>query len=122
MNLDRNEFNRRCRLHGEDPLDDLHETYWKSLVAYEQALKEKHNGKGIRAWYTWRQISSKGIKKILEAHALSRKPSQGFLLQAEHYPEMTDEYLVVKFQKQFSLITVEAARSRLQKYNVLLPP
>ncbi|MGH7039636.1 MAG: hypothetical protein ACREE1_16020, partial [Stellaceae bacterium] len=121
MNLDQNEFNRRCRINGEDPLDDLHETYWKSLVAYEQALKEKHNGKRVRAAYTWRQIGSKGVRKILEAHSLSRKPSQGFLLQVEHHPEMTDEYLVIKFQKQFSPLTVEAAKSRLQKYNVSLP-
>jgi hypothetical protein len=114
--LDRAEFNRRWRLHGEDPTDELHEEFWKGLVVRENGLMKKHRGKRYRANYMWRSLEKKGALGTMASNALKKRPSQGFLEMAELGElKLTDEGQILKYSDQFPIEVVRAAQEKLRR-------
>lgn len=111
-------FKRLCEIQGMNYDDTLHRDFFKVLAAYEQLLSEK-NQRNQPATRTRQKLARHGVEKCLEDWALSTQPTQGFdMLVANDMPELTAEYLVVKYRSRFGDNIVDAAKARLAKAGV----
>jgi hypothetical protein len=111
-------FRQLCALEGLDQTDPLYRDFYQSLAAYEQLLAEK-NGRKQPASYTRRKVKNKGIIQCLEDWAIGSTQTDGFTLLVElGMPELTGEFLVVKYPDRFSEKAVAAAKGRLGSLSV----
>ncbi len=111
-------FRQVCSLEGMSFDDPLEREFYDVLNAYEQLLTEK-NGRPTKASRTRQKLKNKGVKQCLTDWALG-SPTPGFkLLTEKGLPELTAEYLVVKYESQFPSKAVEAAKRRLLDAEVL---
>ena len=114
-------FRRLCALEGRDHTDPLARDFYGTLAAYEQLLTEK-NGRTTRASRTRQKLKSKGLVQCLEDWAIGSAPTDGFDLLIKHgLPELTGEYLVLKYPANFSAPAVAAAKRRLGGAGISLP-
>ena len=105
-------FKQLCSLEGMTYDDPLERDFYDVLSAYEELLTEK-NGRTTKANRTRQKLKKKGVKQCLIDWALGA-PTEGFkLLVGKGLPELTAEYLVVKYATQFPEAAVKAARERL---------
>ena len=105
-------FKQLCSLEGITYDDPLERGFYDMLNAYEQLLTEK-NGRTTKATRTRQKLKNKGVQQCLVDWALG-PPTDGFKLLVEKgLPELTAEYLVVKYAKRFPEAVVKAARERL---------
>jgi hypothetical protein len=115
-------FRRFCELAGkenEDPADPLVRDFFETLAAYEQLLTEK-NGSTTVASRTRQKIANKGVYRSLLEWTQGRNETNGFTLLVEAgLPELTGEYLVVKYRSRFPPEAVAAASERLSKHGIL---
>jgi hypothetical protein len=117
-------FRRFCELAGkenEDPTDPLVRDFFETLAAYEQLLTEK-NGSTTIASRTRQKIANKGVHMSLMEWTQRRNETNGFTLFVEAgLPELTGEYLVIKYCSRFPAEVVAAASKRLTKHGIQLP-
>ena len=114
-------FRRLCHLQGLDQSDPLHCAFYQTLAAYEQLLTEK-NGRNTPASRTRQKLRNKGVVQCLEDWAVSRVPTDGYnLLIQQGMPELTGEYIVLRYPNRFSERAQVAARDRLSKSGVAPP-
>jgi hypothetical protein len=107
-------FRRLCELEGLDQTDPLHRDFYATLRAYEELLTQK-NGRTTRASRTRQKLRNKSVVQCLEDWATSSAPTEGFdLLVNSGMPELTGEYLVIKYSDRFSRDAVASAKARLQ--------
>jgi hypothetical protein len=67
---------------------DVELTCLRAIYIYERTLFKKH-GKRVRASYTWRNVSDKGIISAVEAAFLKKKETAGYrALVAEGMADM----------------------------------
>lgn len=112
-------FKRLCSLEGIAYDDPLVRDFYDVLNAYEELLTEKH-GRTTKATRTRQKLKNKGVGQCLIDWALGN-PTDGFKLLIEKgLPELTAEYLVVKYATRFPEAAVNAARERLAQYEVAL--
>lgn len=105
-------FQRLCDLEGQACEDPLERDFLQVLNAYEELLSEK-NGRRTMAARTRQKLKNKGVRQCLMDWA-SGKPTSGFeLLMERELPELTGEYLVVKYADEFSTELVAEAKRRL---------
>lgn len=122
--LDRNDvywqaFRRLCSLEGMNCDDPLERAFYDVLNAYEELLTEKH-GRTTKAMRTRQKLANKGVAQCLIDWALGA-PTDGFRLLIDNgLPELTAEYLLVKFESRFPRKAVDAARIRLMDAGVTL--
>ena len=110
-------FRRLCSLEGMIYDDPLERDFYDVLNAYEELLTLKH-GRTTKASRTRQKLANKGVEQCLIDWALGA-PTDGFkLLIEKELPELTAEYLVVKYEKRFPQRAVEAARRRLTDHGV----
>jgi hypothetical protein len=114
---------RKCELAGianEDPNDPLIRSFYESLTAREDLLREKHGGKHIKATYTRRMVKTHGVEYCLMKWAgFGNRTTDGFDdFIAAGMPDMTAEALVVRFSDRFPSEVVVQARERLMKAGV----
>ena len=110
-------FRRLCSLEGMIYDDPLERDFYDVLNAYEELLTLKH-GRTTKASRTRQKLANKGVEQCLIDWALGA-PTDGFKLLIEKgLPELTAEYLVVKYEKRFPRRAVEAARRRLTDHGV----
>jgi len=117
-------FRRKCELAGlanEDPNDALIRAFYETLSAREELLREKHDGKHIKAAYTRRMLQKHGVVYCLTKWAgFGSKTTEGFDdFIAAGMSDMTAEALVVKFSDRFPQEVVVQARQRLVNVGVL---
>jgi hypothetical protein len=106
-------FRRLCALEGLNQTDPLHRDFYTTLRAYEELLTLK-NGRTTRASRTRQKLTNKGVVQCLEDWATSTAPTEGFdLLVRSGMPELTGEYLVLKYPDRFTQGAIAAARNRL---------
>jgi hypothetical protein len=106
-------FKRKCTLEGMNCDDSLHAEFYQVLAAYEELLTDK-NGRTTKASRTRQKLARHSVEKCLEDWALSTQPTQGFnLLIEKGIPELTAEYLVIKYADRFSDEAVKMATQRL---------
>jgi hypothetical protein len=106
-------FKRLCELEGASCDDPLHKGFYRVLAAYEELLTKKH-GRTTKAARTRQKLASKGVERCLEDWALSSQATEGFTLLIEAgLPELTGEYLVIKYTERFPEHVVAAAKRRL---------
>lgn len=105
-------FKRLCSLEGMIYDDPLERHFCDILNAYEELLTQK-NGRTTKATRTRQKLANKGVEKCLVDWALG-EPTDGFRLLVEKgLPELTAEFLVVKYATRFPEAAVDAARKRL---------
>ena len=105
-------FRRLCSLEGMNYDDPLERDFYDVLNAYEELLTQK-NGRTTKATRTRQKLVNKGVEECLVDWALG-EPTDGFRLLVEKgLPELTAEYLVVKYATRFPKVAVDAARKRL---------
>ena len=105
-------FKRLCSLQGMNVENPLERDFYAVLAAYEELLSEK-NGRTTKANRTRQKIKNRGIQQCLSDWATGQ-PTDGFkFLVAKGQPELTAEYLVIKFADRFDHKVVESARKRL---------
>ncbi len=110
-------FKRLCSLEGMSYDDPLERDFYNVLNAYEELLTQKH-GRTTKATRTRQKLANKGVEQCLIDWALG-PPTEGFKLLIDRgLPELTCEYLVVKYEKRFPANAVEAARRRLKTHGV----
>ncbi len=110
-------FRRLCSLEGMIYDDPLERDFYDVLNAYEELLTLKH-GRTTKASRTRQKLANKGVEQCLIDWAVGA-PTDGFKLLIEKgLPELTAEYLVVKYEKRFPQRAVEAARRRLTDHGV----
>ena len=110
-------FRRLCALEGLIYDDPLVRDFYEVLNAYEELLTLK-NERTTKAVRTRQKLKNKGVEQCLVDWALGA-PTDGFkLLIDKALPQLTAEYLVVKYEKRFPRAAVEAARRRLIEYGV----
>ncbi len=110
-------FKRLCSLEGMAYDDPLERDFYDVLNAYEELLTEKH-GRTTKASRTRQKLKNKGVEQCLIDWALG-EPTDGFKLLVEKgLPELTAEYLVVKYGTRFAENVVEAARKSLTEQGV----
>jgi hypothetical protein len=114
--LGREEFDRWCREHDEEPTDALHQEGFQGLMAYEEHLMRKH-GWHVRAVRTWRQIEREGFVGSTEARVLGGSRVGFQSLMEGGLRELTDEYLVTKYPDQFSEKAQQTAKDRLDAWD-----
>ena len=106
-------FKRLCALEGIAYDDPLFREFFHVLNAYEELLTEKH-GRMTKANRTRQKLKSKGVEQCLIDWAMG-PATEGFkLLLEKGLPELTAEYLVLKYEGRFPSRAVEAARRRLE--------
>jgi hypothetical protein len=106
-------FRRLCSLEGMNFDDPLERDFYDVLNAYEELLTEK-NGRTTKASRTRQKLKNKGVTQCLVDWAMG-PPTEGFKLLVEKgLPELTAEYLVVKYETRFPLTAVEAVKERLR--------
>lgn len=107
-------FRRLCSLEGMQYDDPLERDFYDVLNAYEELLTLKH-GRTTKATRTRQKLVNKGVEQCLIDWALG-PPTDGFkLLIDKGLPELTAEFLVVKYETRFPPPAVEAARKRLSE-------
>lgn len=112
-------FKRLCSLEGMAYDDPLEREFYDVLNAYEELLTEKH-GRTTKAARTRQKLQNKGVEQCLIDWALG-EPTDGFKLLVEKgLPELTAEYLVVKYGTRFAENVVEAARKSLTEQGVAM--
>lgn len=112
-------FRRLCSLEGMRYDDPLERDFYDVLNAYEELLTARH-GRTTKATRTRQKLASKGIEQCLIDWALGH-PTDGFKLLIDNgLPELTAEYLVVKYDRRFPRRAVESARKRLSDHGVRL--
>lgn len=95
--------------------------FYNVLNAYEELLTEKH-GRTTKAARTRQKLARVGVEQCLIDWALGAQ-TEGFkLLIEKELPELTAEYLVVKYGKRFPDEAVKAARDRLVEHGVTSIP
>ncbi len=102
-------------LNFSDPLDrDFH----AMLAAYEHFLFEKH-GRNLKAAYTRRALSNKGVVGTLRDWAAGAKPTEGFKrLVDANLSYFTGECVIIRHAGRFPPETVEAAKQRLADFGI----
>lgn len=114
-------FRRLCELSGianDDPNDPMVRDFYKVLAAYEQLLTEK-NGRTTLASRTRQKIANKGVRQSLQEWASAKTETNGFrLLVTAGLPDLTGEYLVIKYQNRFPADVVADAKRRLAEVGV----
>jgi hypothetical protein len=108
---------RRCDLKRQDSSrssSPLELDFYAVMLAYEKLQSDK-TGRNYRANRTWPMIEKPGgVKAALEKWALSKKKQVGFTVLIEHGQyDLTGEYLVLKYQDEFSPEVRSAARQGL---------
>lgn len=112
-------FRRLCSLEGMQYDDPLERDFYDVLNAYEELLTQKH-GRTTKAARTRQKLANKRVEQCLIDWALG-PPTDGFKLLIDNgLPELTAEYLVVKYDKRFPRNAVESARKRLSDHGVSL--
>jgi hypothetical protein len=107
-----------CDLQGKNFEDPLEQDFAQVLAAYEELLTAK-NGKTTKANRTRQKMQRKTITQCLEDWATGKTETPGFKLLIENkMPELTAEYLVLKYPTRFSHETVSAAETRLRENGV----
>jgi hypothetical protein len=111
-------FRRLCSLEGANFDDPLERDFYDVLNAYEELLTEK-NGRTTKASRTRQKLKNKGVRQCLIDWALGQ-PTDGFeLLVQKGMPELTAEFLVVKYASDFPHDIVTAAQRRLCDHGVM---
>lgn len=86
----------------------------KAVYAYEEILMMKHNGRRVRASYTWRMIGQHGIIETIERLVRTRKSQSGFVELAKMgMQDLTFEAVVLRNPKSFTQEALSRARQRL---------
>jgi hypothetical protein len=107
-----------CELQGKSIDDPLERDFEIVLGAYEELLTIK-NGKKTAASRTRQKLQRKSVIQCLEDWATAKTETQGFTLLIENrMPELTAEYLVLKYPDRFSAVAVSAAKARLREHGV----
>ena len=113
-------FKRSCALEGIVHDDPLTRDFYNVLNAYEGLLTQKH-GRTTKATRTRQKLARAGVEQCLIDWALG-SPTEGFKLLIEKgLPELTAEFLVVKYETRFPEGAVKAARERLSEHDVRHP-
>ena len=110
-------FRRLCSLEGMSYDDPLEREFYDVLNAYEGLLTEK-NGRTTKATRTRQKLANKGVEQCLIDWALGATTDGFRLLVDKGLPELTAEYLVIKYETRFPGNAVDAARKRLGEYGV----
>jgi len=117
---------RIIELVGEEYADEpnplIREAY-QGLAVLEM-LKSALAGKKRRSTRTRQSLERSGVVTFMTGRALANDGDEkdGFTLMVDnHFSNLISEYLIVKYQSQFSKEAVEAALERLHKYNIELP-
>ena len=105
-------FKRVCSLEGLSLEDPLEREFFDVLNAYEELLTEK-NGRTTKANRTRQKLKNKGVRKCLIDWAVGPQTDGFKFLVEKALPELTAEYLVVKYADQFPTGAVDSARKRL---------
>jgi hypothetical protein len=119
--LDRAEFDRRCRANHEDPSLPFWIEAWDGLVEYERCLKERNNGKNIRAARTWQTLEKKGLIRSTEDRVLRGQGGGFCTLMKAGKREATDEFVVLKYRQYFSPNAIAEAKKRIDTWNQTHP-
>ncbi len=108
-----NAFRRLSELEGLKLSDPMERDFYQVLNAYEQLLTEK-NGRTTKANRTRQKLRNKGVKQCLIDWATGAATGGFELLVEKGLPELTAEYLVIKYEDRFDDDVVRAARAKLQ--------
>ena len=100
-------FKRLCELEGLNLGDPLEREFYQVLNAYEELLTEK-NGRTTKANRTRQKLRNKGVKQCLIDWATGNATGGFELLVDKGLPELTAEYLVVRYGDRFDDEVVEA--------------
>ena len=88
----------------------------KVLYAYEELLRLKHNGRRVRAIYTWRMFDNHGIIETIERLMRTSKKQPGFKeLVKDGKKDLTFEALVVRHPGSFTQEAVKRSKQRLEE-------
>jgi hypothetical protein len=113
---------RLFELGGADLDDPVERRLAQAVTALEETYREKH-GRAQAAGYTRRKIANAGAVATLSDWALKPNVTPGFIALVEGgMAEFTGEYVVAEFPDRFEPHVVTAARERLHKHGVKLPP
>lgn len=114
-------FRKLCSLSGRDLNDPLDREFQEVMSALETALTEAR-GRTTRLNRTRQKLSRVGVRQLLSDLAVKPSPSDGFLYLLEFgMADMSAESLIVKHRSDFSDDVVQAARNRLEQFNIPLP-
>jgi len=108
---------RRCELKRTDGKlgkTELERAFNEIMHVYE-ILKSDVAGRKVPATRIWQKVAKdQSVKPILEKWALSKTKEDGFkfLIENRHH-ELTGEYLVLQFPKEFSPNVLAGARMKL---------
>lgn len=116
-----NAFRRLCELEGLDLSDPLERDFYQVLNAYEELLTEK-NGRTTKASRTRQKLKNKGVMQCLIDWAIGSATGGFQLLVDKGLPELTAEYLVIKYKDRFEEDVVKSAKVRLVEIGATLPP
>lgn len=116
-----NAFRRLSELEGLDLSDPLERDFYQVLNAYEQLLTEK-NGRTTKASRTRQKMKNKGVMQCLIDWSVGNATGGFQLLADKGLPELTAEYLVVKYKDRFDDHVVESAKAKLVEVGATLPP
>lgn len=113
-------FRRYCELSGLDGSADVLRDVWKAISAFELLMTER-NGKTTRAARTRQKLNRDGPIKLVADLALRPTPSDGFITLIENgMPDLTFEYIAIRYPKQFGDEVIAAAKKRLESAGVVL--
>lgn len=88
----------------------------ESVYAYEEFLMAKHNGRRVRATYTWRMLKKRGTIEALERLMRSTKIHPGLIaLIKMGLKDLTFEAVVLSHPDSFTEEAVKRAKERLEK-------
>jgi hypothetical protein len=112
-------FRQLCRIEGRNIDDPLEAEFAIVMRALEEALSEE-SGKTKRLSRTRQKLSRVGVRQTLADLAMKSSPSTGFLKLVEFgmARELSAEALVLKYESEFDVAVVAAARKRLAEFGI----
>lgn len=113
---------RRCELKRQDASKKstpLEQEFYAVMLSYETLQAELRRKSTYRAVRTWKMFENEGVKAVIEkwANNQQKEPVFNVLIDHEAY-DLTGEYLVLKYETEFSTEAVASARQRLLKAGV----
>lgn len=107
---------RIAELGGRDHADPAEADAYSAMHAYESLRRRKQ--KGFRANRTWPMIKREGILAAFD-RLVTKGATAGFDWLIEHnLPELTAEYVILKWPTRFSDAAVKVAAERLAAHDV----
>jgi hypothetical protein len=108
---------RRCELKRQGNSEKgspLELGFYAVMFAFETLQAELRHRKDYRAIRTWKMVGNKGVKAVLEKWAKNKQKGSAFKVLMDHEAyDLTGEYLILKFNTEFTPDVVAAARQSL---------